>query len=192
MLVLCVATAFAVEHGASPYRQVQVASVPKAPVAIVFGAGLTPKGHPSAILADRVDAAIALYRAGKVDQLLMSGDNRFVWYNEPRAMKDYAVKHGVPEGAILLDFGGRNTYDTCYRARHVFGVQRAVLVSQNYHIARATFLARGLGIDAVGFGVPDFDKYPQLRWSLQTREYLADIGAALDLYCLHRQPEVGG
>lgn len=124
--------------------------VPAARVAIVFGAGLQRNGAPSAILRDRVETAAALYHAGKVEKLLMSGDNRFVEYNEPGAMHDYAIELGVPEEDIVRDYAGRRTYDTCYRARYIFGVEKAILVTQSFHLTRALFTCNNLGVQAVG------------------------------------------
>lgn len=125
-----------------------VSAIPARPVAIVFGAGLNRDGTPSPILADRVQAAVNLYRAGKVQSLLMTGDE--VGNTEPTAMRDYAVRQGVPRNAITLDFSGLRTYDSCYRAVHNFNVTQAVLVTQGYHLPRALYTCNGLGVDAVG------------------------------------------
>jgi vancomycin permeability regulator SanA len=116
----------------------------------VFGAGVWPDGTLSSVLADRVTTAAELYRQGKVQKLLMTGDNRRVDYNEPEHMRRYAKSLGVPDTDIVLDYAGRRTYDSCYRARHIFGVREAILVTQAYHLDRALFTANGLGIDAVG------------------------------------------
>jgi SanA protein len=121
------------------------------PVAIVFGAGIRPDGRLSPMLRDRMDTAIDLYRAGLVHKLLVSGDNRFVNYNEPGRMYDYAVAQGLPPEDVVRDYAGRRTYDTCYRASAIFGVSRAILVTQRFHLPRALFTCRGLGIDAMGF-----------------------------------------
>jgi vancomycin permeability regulator SanA len=126
------------------------ARVPPAPVALVFGAGLRPDGTPSPMLADRVDAAVALYREGKVRRLLMTGDNSRLSYDEVTAMKRRALAQGVPDGDVNLDYAGFRTYDSAYRARAVFGVEKAILVTQRYHLPRALYLARSFGIDAVG------------------------------------------
>lgn len=131
----------------------RVSSVEAAPhthVAIVFGAGLQRNGSPSAILRDRVETAVELYKAGKVDKLLMSGDNRFLDYNEPGSMRDYAISLGVPETDIVLDYAGRRTYDTCYRARHIFNVDQAVLITQGFHLTRALFTCNNLGVSSIG------------------------------------------
>lgn len=125
-------------------------SAPERRVAIVFGAGLLRDGTPAPVLRDRVEMAVALYKAGKVEKLLMSGDNRFVNYNEPGAMHDYAVGMGVPEEDIVLDYAGRRTYDTCYRAGAIFGVQEALLVTQRFHLPRALILCNSMGITSEG------------------------------------------
>jgi vancomycin permeability regulator SanA len=124
--------------------------IPSAPVAIVFGAGLTAGGSPSPMLADRVDAAVRLYDDGKVTRILMTGDNSRIEYNEVAAMKARAVALGVPADKVNLDYAGFRTYDSCYRARAIFGIRRAILVTQRYHLPRAIYLARSFGIDAVG------------------------------------------
>ncbi len=125
-------------------------AVPARPVAIVFGAGVRADGRLTPMLADRMETAIELYRAGKVRKLLVSGDNRFADYDEPTAMYNYAVARGVPAADVVRDFAGRRTYDTCYRAGAIFGVQDALLVTQRFHLPRALFTCRSLGIDALG------------------------------------------
>ena len=126
-------------------------NAPASQVAIVFGAGLSYDGSPSPVLKDRVATAAELYFSGKVKKILMSGDNRFIDYNEPGAMLDYAIQLGVPRQDIVLDFAGRRTYDTCYRAKAIFGVTDALLVTQRYHLPRAIFTCNFLGIK--GYGV---------------------------------------
>ena len=111
------------------------------PVVIVFGAGLRRDGTPTTVLRDRVETAAELYRQGKVEKLLMSGDNRFVDYNEPEAMRQYALQLGIPDEDIVLDYAGRRTYDTCYRAGAIFGVKKVILVTQLFHLPRAIYLA---------------------------------------------------
>jgi SanA protein len=120
------------------------------PVAIVFGAGLNPDGSPMPALEDRILFAANLYKAGKVQILLMSGDRLSDAYDEPAAMLAYAVKLGVPEQAIILDNAGFRTYDTCYRAKNFFHVDSAILVTTDYHLPRVLFLCNSLGIDSIG------------------------------------------
>jgi SanA protein len=149
-------------YGRLIYRDAK--EIPARPVAVVFGALVWSDGRPSHVLADRVQAAAALYQAGKVRKLLLSGDNRFVDYNEPQAMKELALALGVPEEDLVLDYAGRRTYDTCYRARHIFGLEQAVLVTQAFHLDRALFTCRNLGLDAVGFSA-DLRTYRTARYS---------------------------
>lgn len=131
-------------------RTHSVEATPARPVAIVFGAGLRRDGSPSPVLRDRVSAAARLYFAGKVDKLLMSGDNLDISHNEPGAMREYALSLGVPDQDIVLDYAGQRTYDTCYRALHIFEVEQAVLVTQAFHLPRAIYTCNMLGVDAIG------------------------------------------
>lgn len=166
-------------------------TAPTERVAIVFGAGLTRDGYPTAILRDRVETAAQLYFAGKVQKLLMSGDNSFANYNEPAAMHDYAVSLGVPEKDIVLDYAGRRTYDTCYRAKAIFGVDSALLVTQGFHLPRALFLCNALGLKAVGVEANNttYRKLSLAVWNF--REQLATVGALWDVYVERPLPVLG-
>ena len=167
-----------------------VETAPSRRVAIVFGAGIWPDGRLTPILADRVSTAVALYQRDAVKKLLMTGDNRRDDYNEPAAMRDHAVSLGVPADDIVLDYAGRRTYDSCYRARHIFGVTDAILVTQTYHLDRALFTANSLGIDAVGVGADlrDYTLIRQWWW----REMLATPVAWLEIHGILRpQPILG-
>ncbi len=117
---------------------------------VVLGASVFADGTPSHILQDRLDQAIALYHNGAAPKLIMSGDGRETSYNEPAAMKAYAVSQGVPSEDIFCDRGGYSTYETMYRARTIFGVNRLIVVTQTYHLSRALFAANGLGMQAIG------------------------------------------
>jgi SanA protein len=167
-----------------------VDQVPPGPVALVLGAGLWPDGSLTPILADRVATAVELYQAGKVQKLLCSGDNRFVDYNEPQAMKDYAVRLGVPEADVVLDYAGRRTYDSCFRARAIFGVARVVVVTQRFHAARALYTCEGLGLDAVAL-TADRRVYSAERVVWMTREYLALLLAWWDVNVRRPVPVLG-
>ncbi len=168
-----------------------VDSVKNARVAIVFGAGLQRDGTPSPVLKDRVEAAAQLYFAGKVEKLLMSGDNRFVDYNEPGAMRTYAITLGVPQEDIVLDYAGRRTYDTCYRAYHIFGVKDAILVTQRYHLPRALFTCKGIGLTSTGVpaNLRYYRKYSRLVWN--TRELPATLVALWQVWVSHPLPVMG-
>ncbi len=124
--------------------------IPYKHVAIVFGAGLYDHDKPTSYLRERVSTAVQLYKAKRVNKLLMTGDNSVNTYNEPAAMRKLAMRLGVPSGDIVLDYAGRNTYDSCYRARVIFKVSQATLVTQGYHLPRALITCRGLGINAIG------------------------------------------
>jgi vancomycin permeability regulator SanA len=136
-------------------------------VAIVFGARVWDGGVPSHSLYDRVLTAVELYRAGRVQKLLMSGDRKDDSYDEPAAMKKMALELGVAEGDIVLDNDGKRTYDTCYRAREIFDVRKAILVTQDYHQPRALYLCSSLGIESVGITANrrtyDAEKYFHFR-----------------------------
>jgi vancomycin permeability regulator SanA len=118
--------------------------------AIVLGAKVWDDGSLSHALIDRVTTGVELYKAGKVKKLLMSGDNPSADYDEPTAMKGEAIKQGVPEADIVLDFAGRRTYDTCYRAKEIFDLKTAVIVSQEFHLPRSIYLCKNLGVESVG------------------------------------------
>jgi len=168
-----------------------VEEAPASPAAIVFGAGLRYDGAPTAVLRDRVETAAQLYFAGKVEKLLMSGDNRFVDYNEPQAMKEYALSLGVPEEAIVLDYAGRRTYDTCYRARAIFGLSQAILVTQSFHLPRALYTCNQLGVEASGVAAQNhyFLKRSRAYWSL--RELLATPVALWEIHVTKPLPVLG-
>ncbi len=131
-------------------RIVPLEKAPHAPVALVFGAGLAPGAVPSPVLAQRLDAAIALWRQGKVEALLVSGDNSDRFHDETQAMRRYVLARGVPPEVVLGDASGLSTYDSCVRAHTVFGARRALLVTQRFHLSRALFIANSVGMDAWG------------------------------------------
>ena len=165
--------------------------VPQEQVAIVFGAGLWQDGSPTPVLRDRIQAAADLYFQNKVEKLLMSGDNRFADYDEPTAMKNYALKLGVPENAIVLDYAGRRTYDTCYRAKKIFGVKSAILITQEFHLSRALYLCDTLGVESIGVKADQRVYLKRLRFFWNTRESLATLTAFIDLYITHPLPVLG-
>jgi SanA protein len=163
-----------------------VDDAPPERVAVVFGARVYPSGRLSAMLADRVETAVQLYQTGKLKKLLLSGDNRFVDYNEPGAMREYALSRGVPAEDIQLDYAGRRTYDTCYRAGAIFQLQSAVLVTQSFHLPRALFICRNLGLEAVGVSADLRSYHPRsIGWST-LREIPAVLVALVDV--VRRRP----
>jgi SanA protein len=172
-------------------RSYSVQSVPTTPAAIVFGAGLWRDGTPTTVLRDRIATAAELYFAGKVQKILMSGDNRYLDYNEPGAMREFALSMGVPEEAIVLDYAGRRTYDTCYRAKAIFGLDKAILVTQGFHLPRALYTCNALGLKAIG--VPsdkhDYTKRSLVYWNI--RELPATLAVLLEVHLLRPEPVLG-
>lgn len=172
-------------------RTYQPQTVPSQPVAIVFGAGLRRDGTPTDVLRDRLNTAIDLYRNRQVLQLLMSGDHSSDYYNEPEAMRRYAVQQGIPPEAILLDYSGLRTYDTCHRARSVFGIQRAILVTQPFHLPRALYTCNQLGVQAIGVPANNYiyRRASQTYWNL--RESFATLVALWQVNITRPQPTRG-
>lgn len=154
---------------------------PAGSAGIVFGAGLTRSGRVSAVLYDRVATAADLYHAGKVTTLLLSGTTTVERYSEPEAMRQALLELGVPDSALVLDGAGLSTYDTCHRARTVFGLEQATLVTQDFHLPRALYLCDALGVEAVGVSA---DRRPYRErtlafWNL--REFFATAAAWWDV-----------
>ncbi len=127
-----------------------LAALPRAPVAIVLGASVKADGTPSDALSDRLQQALELVQAGRVDKVLLSGDHGSDDYDEPNTMRRWLIERGVPPEDVFLDHAGFSTYDTMARARRVFGVESAIVVTQRFHLPRALYTAAALGIDAHG------------------------------------------
>ncbi|MFE1247288.1 vancomycin high temperature exclusion protein [Streptomyces sp. NPDC058735] len=164
-------------HLAAGDRLRSAAEVPRTDVAVVFGAGLWD-GEPSPYLAHRLDAAARLYRQGRVEVVLVTGDNSREDYDEPDAMRAYLTRHGVPDGRVVSDYAGFDTWDSCVRAKRIFGVDEAVLISQGFHIRRAVALCQAAGVRSYGVGV---DAVHDVTWYYGgAREILAAGKAALD------------
>ena len=158
-------------------------------VAVVFGAGVR-NGRPTPMLYDRVASAVDLYKAGIIDKLLMSGDNRFIDYNEPEVMRRTAMQLGVPERDIVMDYAGRSTYDTCYRARTIFGLSDAVLVTQRFHLDRALMTCNNMGVRAIGY-VADRRPYGTSLWWSTLREIPATLNAFVEVFVTKPLPVLG-
>jgi vancomycin permeability regulator SanA len=159
-------------------------------------------GEATPALDDRVEGAVELYRAGRVEHLLMTGDNSSADYDEVSVMRDLAIEQGVPTEAITRDHAGFDTRSSCYRARDVVGVRAAVLVTQDYHLSRALYSCRDLGIDAVGLRIADWQHHPErLDWGqyagsdgrrYMAREWLARANALLEAHLTHPEPQFLG
>lgn len=159
---------------------VPIGEVDPAPVAIVLGAKVKADGQPSDILRDRLLTAIDLYRAGSVEKILVSGDDGQVEYDEVNAMRLYLLSADVDPDDIFLDHAGFDTYDSMIRANKVFGVTKAIVVTQTYHLPRALYLAGAFGIDAQGVAADRQTYRGILRY--QARELLADTKAVVSVF----------
>lgn len=153
--------------------------LPNAHTALVLGASVKSNGNLSVMLRDRVESALFLYNEGKVKRFLLSGDNSSKTYNEPRAMKKYLIERGVPEDHIYLDYAGFDTYDTMYRSSAVFGVEQAIVVTQEFHLARALYIANKLNLKYYGY-TGDKRTYAQQKYQA-SRELLANVKAFAEL-----------
>lgn len=147
---------------------------------LILGCGVRPGGEPSAMLRDRLNMGLSLYKEGAAPKLLMSGDHGTKEYDEVNAMKKYAVDRDVPSQDVFMDHAGFSTYESMYRARDVFEVEKVIIVSQRYHLYRAVYDARALGLDAYGVAAENISYLGQTIREL--REVLArnkDV-----LYCI--------
>ena len=167
--------------GSRRYGAAHIKDVPDRKVAIVFGAGVLPSGEATPYLKRRLDTAAELYKNGQVEKLLLSGDNSASHYNEPVAMRRYIEKKGVKREAIVLDYAGFNTYDSCYRAQAIFGLSQAILVTHDYHLPRAILTCNGVGVDSIGLAAksPSIGLRDTISYSL--RELVSTDKAMLQI-----------
>lgn len=172
------------------YRSID--TVPEREVGLVLGTSkMTRHGTPNLHFNQRIDAAVALYRAGKVHHFLVSGDNHVATYDEPADMRNALVAAGIPTNAITCDYAGFRTLDSVVRAKDVFGLPQCTIISEEFHCPRALWIAQKHGLDAVAFAAPDVRlKTRSLR--AQAREQLARVWCFVDLYVLHRGPKYPG
>lgn len=164
---------------------------PARQIAIVFGAGLWRDGSPSTVLRDRIATAADLYFNDKVEKLLMSGSNPSYGYNEPGSMREYALQLGVPDEDIVLDYAGRRTYDTCYRARNIFDIDSAILVTQAFHLPRALYTCNQMGVSVSGVAADlrQYRRSAQSFWNF--RETIATIVALWEVHVTRPEPILG-
>lgn len=168
-----------------------VSSLPHRRVGLVLGCSpVLRSGAPNWFFENRMDAAAMLFRAHKVDYLLVSGDNHVANYDEPTAMRDALVRRGVPAERIALDYAGFSTLDSMVRARKVFGLSECCVITQKDHALRAIYIGKAHGISAVGFPAQDVPMLVGLRTRL--REALARVRTLLDVHVLGRTPHFLG
>ncbi|RZL47997.1 MAG: hypothetical protein EOP00_10390 [Pedobacter sp.] len=169
--------------------------VPKTKIAIVFGAGINGD-KPSRYLKDRLDAGISLYKNHKVDKILLSGDNGRDEHDELTVMKLYCYKNGVDTNKIYIDYAGFDSYSTMYRAKNIFKVDTAILVSQKYHLNRCVYLGDQLGIKSYGYsadrGVYPGYKYYSFREKLSITKSVFDVIRSRKPKYLGEQVDING
>ncbi|WP_067597477.1 SanA/YdcF family protein [Nocardiopsis listeri] len=159
-----------------------VEDVPERPVALVLGAGVRPDGIPSHLLAQRLELAVELYEVGRIEAVLVSGDNGVEHHGETDTMRDYLIEAGVPADRIVGDHAGFATWDSCVRATEVFGVEEAVVLTQDFHVPRAVGMCRAAGIDAVGVGDNSFGERAMATvygWMREVPAAVAALGTVL-------------
>lgn len=184
--VACAGLLLWVEYSTAPFI-VAAGAAPVAGVAIVPGASIISSTTLSVVLQERVDEAMALYNAGKVKKILVTGDNATLSYDEVEPAGRYLRAHGIPPQDIFLDHAGFDTYSSMFRAKAVFGVTSALIVSQPFHLPRAVFIARALGLSAWGVEAGAGEAYTFNR----LREVPATLKALFDL-AMHRLPQYLG
>lgn len=178
-----------ITHYTNPVVYDDLASVPVRRAGLVLGCTpLTRDGQRNAYFDHRMQAAADLFHAGKVEFLLLSGDNRDHSYDEPRYMRRALLERGVPEDRMQADRSGLRTLDSVVRAQRVFGLDRLTVVSQEFHNRRAVFIASHFGIDAIGYNARDVEASRGLR--TRAREAFARVKTLLDLYVLGTEPAV--
>lgn len=163
--------------------------VASADAIVVLGAGLRDDGRPSDVLVDRLEIARALYADGRAPRVLVTGDHVGAAYDEPRSMQRWLIDHGVPRDAIFLDHAGVDTFSSMWRARNVFEVRRAIVVTQRFHLPRALFLGARLGLAVEGVEA-DRRLYRGAAW-LAVREVASRTKAWLDV-AVGRRPRIAG
>lgn len=196
LIIVGVATAaiacLVVMYSSSPKQYSDVSKIPYNRVGLVLGTNpLAPSGNMNYYFKYRIDACESLYKAGKVSKILVSGDNHSKDYDEPSYMKRALMERGIPESDIILDYAGFRTLDSVVRCKKVFGQERMTIISQGYHNARAIYLAKGSGIDAIGYDAKDIKRTRTYYIYGIGREALARVKMFVDLV-LDKQPKFLG
>lgn len=164
--------------------------VPKTKVALLLGTSKSlSNGQPNAYFYNRIQATVDLYKSGKIQYIIVSGDNSRKDYNEPEDMQQELIKSGIPQDRIFMDHAGFRTLDSVVRAKDIFGQNKLVIISQKFHNERAVFLAQQNGMDAFGYNAADVNKYTGFKTNV--REYFAKAKAYWDLI-FGVEPKFGG
>jgi|694.fasta_scaffold04771_6 SanA protein len=180
-----------INHNSTEFIFKDIEKIKDHKVGLVLGTSAkTIGGGDNPFFTNRIEVATKLYENGKIKKILVSGDNADISYNEPKAMQNALLNKGVPKEDIVLDYAGFRTLDSVMRAKYVFGQNDILIISQEFHVKRAVYIARTVGIDAEGFvaqGVPI-----EFNIRTQIREILARTQAWTDVHILNRQPKFLG
>jgi len=181
---------YSIKKDSEPFVSYNITDVPKAKTALLLGTGKTlSNGTPNAYFYNRIQAAADLFKSGKIQYIIVSGDNSTKDYNEPEDMQQALMESGVPQDKIILDHAGFRTLDSVVRAKDIFSQTKLIIISQKFHNERAVFLARKNGMEAFGYNAADVNKYAGLKTNL--REYFAKAKAYWDLL-FGVEPKFGG
>lgn len=174
---------------AEPYTYFSIDSLPARNAALVLGTskGL-PGGGDNLYFKYRMEATARLFKAGKVKYLILSGNNDSQYYNEPKDMQDALLALGVPPDVMILDFSGKRTFDSILRTKLLFKEDKITIVSQNFHTARALYIAQHEGLDAIAFAAQDVPE--EYSYYTLVREYLARLKAILDVHLFRPETDV--
>ncbi len=178
LIALILILIFSVKYYANKFCYKNINNIPKTPIGLILGAGIKNQS-PSVYLKDRLDKGLELYKLNKVDKLLISGDNGNDKDDEITVMKNYLLENGLPADKILIDTGGYDTYSSMYRAKNIFHLDTLTVITQNYHLDRAVFIARKLGLHCYGF-IADKSKYAKYSY-YSIREYFSILKACWDI-----------
>lgn len=170
-----------VERYAGPYVSSSPENLPRAKVALVLGTSkYTGKGRQNIYYTHRIRGAVQLYRTGKVQYILVSGDNSTPHYNEPQRMERDLLAAGIPKDRIVKDYAGFRTFDSMLRAKEIFGLDTVIVVSQNFHVRRAVYIGRHYGMHPYGYAVPGPPEGAK-AFKMFLRELLARMRAKIDI-----------
>jgi len=181
LLIALIATNYWVVFKAKDHVYTDVSDIPKNKVGLLLGTSkYVSNGNINLYYAYRIDAAVKLFEAGKIEYILISGDNGNKNYDEPSDFKNDLIKRGIPEDKIILDYAGFRTLDSVVRAKEIFGQNSITIISQEFHNERAIYLAENFDINAIAFNAKDVNN----RYGLKTRarEYLARAKASMDVF----------
>lgn len=188
-LLICFAN-YKINSFSEGYLYNSTDSIPESKTAILLGTSkFMRSGTKNYFFYNRISAAETLFKSGKIQFIIISGDNSLSYYNEPEDMKKELIKAGIPDSVIFLDYAGFRTFDSMIRAKEVFGQTKFIVVSQQFHNERAVFIARKYGIEAYGYNAEDVDAYSGFK--TKVRELFARVKVFIDVYT-NKQPKFLG